>query len=119
MSHTVTGIDVGAHAIKFVLIEVGFRHTKLLSSFEEIVPAGEAPLAERQGEALQIGLARLPAESIPYMALPGEMLAVRALDLPFSDARKIEQVVGYELEGQIVHALQDVVFDHVVLKGQP
>jgi len=118
MAHTVTGIDVGAHAVKFVLIDVGFRHTRLLSSFEEIVPAGEAPLAERQGEALQVGLARLPAESIPYMALPGEMLAVRALDLPFADARKIEQVVGYELEGQIVHALQDVVFDHVVLKAR-
>src|SRR6185436_12209564 len=80
--------------------------------------AGEAPLTERQGEALQIGLARLPAEAIPYMALPGEMLAVRALDLPFSDARKIEQVVGYELEGQIVHALQDVVYDHVVCKAR-
>jgi general secretion pathway protein L len=118
MAHTVTGIDVGAHAVKFVLIDVGFRHTRLLSSFEEIVPAGEAPLVERQGEALQVGLARLPAESIPYMALPGEMLAVRALDLPFADARKIEQVVGYELEGQIVHALQDVVFDHVVLKSR-
>jgi type II secretory pathway component PulL len=47
------------------------------------------------------------------VAAPGEMLAVRVIDLPFSDARKIEQVVGYELEGQIVHALQDVVFDHV------
>jgi general secretion pathway protein L len=116
MAHTVTGIDLGTHAVKFVLIEVGFRASRLLSSFEEIVPAGDAPLADRQGEALQAGLARLPAESIPYMALPGEMLAVRTLDLPFADARKIEQVVGYELEGQIVHALQDVVFDHVVCK---
>ncbi|HXU80340.1 MAG TPA: pilus assembly protein PilM [Polyangia bacterium] len=118
MAHVVTGIDVGAHSVKFVLIDVGFRHAKLMSTFEEVVPAGEAPLTERQGEALQIGLARLPAEAIPYMALPGEMLAVRALDLPFSDARKIEQVVGYELEGQIVHALQDVVYDHVVCKAR-
>jgi general secretion pathway protein L len=116
MAHTVVGIDVGAHSVKFVLIDVGFRHTKLLSSFEEVVPAGEGPLSERQGEALQTGLARLPAEAIPYLALPGEMLAVRALDLPFSDARKIDQVVGFELEGQIVHALQDVVYDHVVCK---
>jgi general secretion pathway protein L len=116
MAHVVVGIDAGAHSVKFVLIDVGFRHTRMLSSFEEVVPAGEAPLSERQGEALQIGLARLPAEAIPYMALPGEMLAVRTLDLPFSEARKIEQVVGYELEGQIVHALQDVVFDHVVCK---
>lgn len=118
MSHIVTGIDLGTHSVKFVLLEVGFRSSRLLSSFEEVVPAGETPLADRQGEALQVGLARLPAESIPYMALSGEMLAVRALDLPFADARKIEQVVGYELEGQIVHALQDVVFDHVVLKSR-
>jgi general secretion pathway protein L len=116
MSHVVAGIDLGTHAVKFVLLEVGFRSSRLLSSFEEVVPAGDAPLAERQGEALQVGLARLPAESIAYMALPGDTLAIRALDLPFADARKVEQVVGYELEGQIVHALQDVVFDHVVLK---
>jgi general secretion pathway protein L len=116
MAHVVAGIDLGAHAVKFVLIEVGFRASHLLSAFEEPVPAGEAPLLERQGEALQAGLARLPGETMTYVALPGEMLAVRALDLPFSDPRKIDQVVGYELEGQIVHALQDVVFDHVALK---
>jgi general secretion pathway protein L len=37
------------------------------------------------------------------------------LDLPFSDPRKIDQVVGYELEGQIVNPLTDMVFDHKVL----
>jgi general secretion pathway protein L len=117
MAHIVTGIDLGAHAVKFVLVEVGFRITRLLSAFEEVVPAGDAPLAERQGEALQAGLGRLPGESIAFVAVPGEMLAVRVLDLPFTDPRKIEQVVGYELEGQIVHALQDVVFDHTVLRA--
>jgi general secretion pathway protein L len=117
MAHIVTGIDLGASAVKFVLIEVGFRASRMLSAFEEVVPPGDAPFAERQGEALQAGLARLPGESIPYLAIPGETLAVRVLDLPFADPRKIDQVVGYELEGQIVHALQDVVFDHAVLKS--
>jgi general secretion pathway protein L len=116
MAHVVAGIDLGAHAVKFVLIEVGFRVSRLVSSWSELVPPGEAPLAERQGEALQAGMARLPGETMTYLALPGEMLAVRALDLPFADARKIDQVVGFELEGQIVHSLQDVVFDHVTLK---
>jgi general secretion pathway protein L len=37
------------------------------------------------------------------------------MQLPFADARKIDQVVGYELEGLIVNALEDVVFDHVVV----
>jgi Tfp pilus assembly PilM family ATPase len=39
------------------------------------------------------------------------------LDLPFSDARKVEQVVGYELEGQIMHDLSEVVMDHVILSA--
>jgi general secretion pathway protein L len=117
MAHIVTGIDLGTTAVKFVLMEVGFRASRVLSAFAEPVATGDAPFAERQGEALQVGLARLPGESISFLALPGEMLAVRVLDLPFADARKIDQVVGYELEGQIVHALQDVVFDHTTLKA--
>jgi general secretion pathway protein L len=117
MAHIVTGIDLGASAVKFVLVEVGFRASRVLSAFEEVVAPGDAPFAERQGEALQAGLARLPDESMSFLALPGEMLAVRVLDLPFADPRKIDQVVGYELEGQIVHALQDVVFDHAMLKA--
>jgi len=48
--------------------------------------------------------------------VPGDQLSVRVLDLPFTDPRKIDQVVGYELEGQIVHALEDVVFDSTVVR---
>ena len=62
------------------------------------------------------GLDRLPQESTLYLTMPGELCTLRVLDLPFADDRKIEQVVGYELEGQIVHALSDVVFDHRVLE---
>ena len=46
-------------------------------------------------------------EATPYLAVPGDQLSVRVLDLPFTDPRKIDQVVGYELEGQIVHALEE------------
>src|SRR5688500_8785970 len=48
--------------------------------------------------------------------IPGVLCTLRVLDLPFSDERKIDQVVGYELEGQIVHALSDVVYDYRVLE---
>lgn len=116
MAHTITGIDLGAASVKFAVIEAGFRHTRLLETFEEPVPSGEGTLIERQGEALANGLARLPPESTTFLAVPGEMLAVRVLDLPFADPRKIDQVVGYELEGQIVHSLQDVVYDYLILK---
>ena len=65
------------------------------------------------------GLAQLSGEATPYLALPGDQLSVRVLELPFSDPRKIDQVVGYELEGQIVNAIEDVVFDHLVVAQRP
>ena len=117
MAHTITGIDLGSWSVKFAVFDVGFRRVRIDTSFEEPVPPGEAPLAERQAEALRAGVARLPSESTIHMALPGEMLALRVLDLPFSDARKVEQVVGYELEGQIMHDLSEVVMDHVILSA--
>ena len=117
MAHTITGIDLGSWSVKFSVFDVGFRRVRLHTSFEEPVPPGEAPLAERQAEALRAGVARLPSQSTIHMALPGEMLSLRVLDLPFSDARKVEQVVGYELEGQIMHDLSEVVMDHVILSA--
>jgi type IV pilus assembly protein PilM len=117
MAHTITGIDLGSRSVKFAVFDVGFRRVRLNTSFEEPVPPGEAPLPERQAEALRAGVARLPSQSTIHMALPGEMPALRVLDLPFSDARKVDQVVGYELEGQIMHDLSEVVMDHVILSA--
>ena len=117
MAHTITGIDLGSRSVKFAVFDVGFRRVRLHTSFEEPVPPGEAPLPERQAEALRAGVARLPSQSTIHMALPGEMPALRVLDLPFSDARKVDQVVGYELEGQIMHDLSEVVMDHVILSA--
>jgi Tfp pilus assembly PilM family ATPase len=115
MAHTITGIDLGSWSVKFTVLEVGFRHTRVVSTYEERVPNDERLLSERQNEALRQGVSRLPSGTTVYLALPGDMLTLRVLELPFADARKIEQVVGYELEGQIIHELHDVILDHVVL----
>jgi general secretion pathway protein L len=117
MAHTVCGIDLGAYSIKLAFLEAGFRATTLRGLEEISVPEGEAPLVERQMAAVREGLARVPGEVTPYVAVAGDQLSVRVLELPFTDARKIDQVVGYELEGQIVHALDDVVFDHVTVRS--
>jgi general secretion pathway protein L len=113
MAHTICGIDLGAYSVKLAFYEAGFRATKLRGLEEIPVPAGEAPLLERQIAAVREGLSRVAGEVTPYLALPGDQLSVRVLELPFSDARKIDQVIGYELESQIVNAIEDVVFDHL------
>ena len=121
MSHTITGIDLGTWSVKFTVLEAGFRRTRSMATFEERIALDERPFIERQQEALKQGIARLPSGTTAFVALPGEMLTMRVLDLPFADARKIDQVVGYEMEGQMIHELHDVVLDHVVLsaRGKP
>ena len=115
MAHPICGIDIGAFSIKFVVFEIGFRHTTFQGAFEEIVGDGTEPLMVRQVKALREGLARVSSDATLYLALPGEQLSIRSLTLPFSDPRKIDQVVGFELESQIVHSLDEVVFDHVLI----
>ena len=115
MAHLVCGVDLGASSVKLVFVEAGFRATTLRGVIEVPVADGEAPLLERQLLAAREGLSGMAGEVTPYLAVPGDQLSVRLLELPFADARKIDQVVGYELEGQIVNAIEDVVFDHLVV----
>ncbi|HZL21161.1 MAG TPA: pilus assembly protein PilM [Polyangia bacterium] len=119
MAHTVCGIDLGAYSVKLVFLETGFRATTLRGVMEIPVAAGEAPLLERQLAAARSGMSQMTGEVTPYLAVAGDQLSVRVLELPFSDARKIDQVVGYELEGQIVNAIEDVVFDHLAVGQRP
>jgi Tfp pilus assembly PilM family ATPase len=119
MAHTVCGIDLGSYSIKIALFDVGFRSSALRGLEEIAVPGGDEPLLDRQLDAAREALARLGGVVTAYFALPGDQLSVRVLDLPFTDPRKIEQVVGYELESQIVNAIEDVVFDHLVVAERP
>jgi len=119
MAHTVCGIDLGTYSVKLALLEAGFRATRLRGLDEIAVPPGDAPLIERQMQAVREALSQLGSEVTPYLAIPGDQLSVRVLELPFSEARKIEQVVGYELESQIVNPIEDVVFDHLVAAQRP
>ncbi len=59
MAHTVCGIDLGAYSIKLAFLEAGFRATTLRGLEEIPVPAGEAPLIERQMAAVREGLSRI------------------------------------------------------------
>jgi general secretion pathway protein L len=118
MAHTITGIDLGSWSVKFTVLEAGFRRSRTVATFEEKIAQDDRPFAERQQEALKQGASRLPGGTTAYVALPGDMLTMRVLDLPFADARKIDQVVGYEMEGQMIHELNDVILDHAVLSAR-
>ena len=112
MAQRILGLDLGAHAVKGVLVESTFRGFAVVATGRAPVPGGEAPLAQRHAEAVRALLrdGRLAFDSA-VVAFPGAGLSAVNVTLPFTDPRRIEQTVGFEIEGQIPFDLADVAWD--------
>ncbi len=116
MAHKILGIDLGSFSVKVAELDAGFRQTSLIGLYERPL------LPPLEGESQLDRAARTLEELIATERLQPEMCAasmqgeavLRILSLPFSDPKKIEQVLGYELESQILGDLDTLVFDGVV-----
>jgi general secretion pathway protein L len=124
MAQQILGLDLGAHAVKAVLVESTYRGYAVAGSAVVEVPAA-APAAEgavpeplvlRQAAALQALLAeRGWRVDAMVVALPGAGVASHVITLPFTDLRRIEQTIAFEVEGQIPFELSDVAWDWQIL----
>ncbi len=112
MAQRLLGLDLGAHDVKAVLLESAFRGYAVARTASAPVPPGDAPLVARQGAAVRALLAdgdfRFDAAVV---ALPGAGMSSVTVTLPFTDPRRIEQTVGFEVEGQIPFDLAEVAWD--------
>ncbi len=116
MAQHILGIDLGARAVKAVLLESTFRGFVVLDAARAPVPAPEAedasPLVARQAAALHALLAERGWRVDEAMvAFPGAAASSHVITLPFTDPRRIEQTIGFEVEGQIPFELSQVAWD--------
>jgi general secretion pathway protein L len=110
--HRIVGLDVSGDKLRLVALESGFRGFSVLEARSVALPEGATP-----GERLKAALAQLgrAEDDIFAVALPGTQVASHLVTLPFTDARRIEQVLPGEVEGAIPFDLEEVVWDHAVL----
>jgi len=127
MAQHILGLDVGESAVRAVLLESTYRGYVVLEARQAAVPVdpsahaqsertdgcpaegAPAPLRERQGEAVRALLGGVAFDAA-IVALPGAS-ALHHVSLPFSDLRRIEQTVGFEVEAQIPFDLAEVAWD--------
>ncbi len=114
MFRTVVGLDVGAHAIKAVVVKSALRGVQLVHAVRVEQP--EAPLAERLKAIAQ--RAPLGADDL-VTALPGHRVSTRLLRFPAGAARRIPQAVPFELENQIPFGLDELVVAYQRLPAEP
>lgn len=111
---SVLGLDVGSHGIKAVELKVSPR--TIAPGQYRVHPRvdTEAPL----GDHLQrfLGMHQLPTEQVAA-ALPARQLSTRRLEFPFSDARRLDQAIPFEIEAETPFDLDDIVVDWNLLAG--
>ena len=114
--HRIVGLDWGQHGVRAALLQGGFRGATLQEVREAQLPAEGTPAERLKAglEALKLSPPLGPDDAVA-VALPGTMVAAHLLSLPFTDQKRVEQVLPPEVEGTIPFDLEEVVWDHSVL----
>src|SRR5512138_3743723 len=116
MAQTLLGLDLGSHSVKAVLLESTLRGWTVAGVARAPVPPaadGDAStLLERQATAVHGLLAtRGWRPDSVTAAVPCATAASHVVTLPFTDPRRIEQTIAFEVEGVIPFELSQVAWD--------
>lgn len=118
MPQQILGVDLGSWSVKAVLVESTFRGFSVEATYEAPVGRGAPETeGERQLDALGEILAHpgLRPDTV-VAAMPGEAATMRTVELPFSDARKIEATMEGELADLLPFDIYEAIFDHTLVE---
>lgn len=114
------GIHLGERSYRLLALDGSLKRHKVLCSAAGEIPTGEGAtetLNERLKELVKEH--KLRADSV-YLAIDSGSAAFRGLTLPFDDREKIEEVIKFEIEGNLPqYDIDQVVVDFQVLASKP
>jgi general secretion pathway protein L len=106
----VIGIESGANWIRAAGIEVNWKGSASLDSCREVSaddPEGSASLLREINRADQV-----------IAVYPGTLVSSRHLSLPFTQTRKIDQVLPFEIESLLPFEIDQVVLSYQLISQQ-
>jgi type IV pilus assembly protein PilM len=114
MAQIILGIDIGSYSIKVAEVRRSFSLFQFTNFYEQRIQYSEVLSPEESlSSALQAVLEdNALSWDVAYAALPSPSIATRVLVLPFGNAKKIEQTLGFEIEEHLPFPMEDVIFDY-------
>ncbi|MCA9546361.1 MAG: pilus assembly protein PilM [Myxococcales bacterium] len=119
MATKVVGLDLGAHTVKVCELVTAFRSFELVGFGSEAVE----PVAEDQHHfhALAAAARRLLERrgllnETLMTAMPPAVVSTALLDFPFSQPKKIEQVLPFQLDEAVPFDVEDLVYDYQIVE---
>ena len=119
---SVLGLDLGSHSLKAAEIKISPRSLEPGAFRSQMRADAEAPWPAQLERFLSSShsssraSSKAPAEQI-VCALPVSQLSTRRLDFPFSDTRRLDQAVPFEIEAETPFDLDDVFIDWNLISG--
>ncbi len=112
MAQTILGLDIGSYSVKVATLQASFRSISLTSLDEFIIPHAGRSRPERAASDVLESLAVQSKEkdAVVVAALPGDRVMTRFVELPFDDPKRIESVLGFELEGLLPLTVGEMVY---------
>ena len=103
MGQRILAVEMSGDHVRAALADRTFKSLGLLGVYEQ----ERAPDEPDLGLALSRIIAATGQPDIAISALPGELVAKRLLTLPFTDRRRLRQVVPFALEEHLPFAVDD------------
>ncbi len=121
MSRKVLGIDIRDNTLTAVLVQTGLRGNRLEAwervSLPEVLSDSESRKDMDQAFSTVFSGMNLAGASC-VVSLPGASVSYRNMRLPFKGAKKIRQIMPFELEPELPFSVDELVFDFHEIKNQ-
>jgi Tfp pilus assembly protein PilN len=105
MGQRILAVDFSGDCIRAALAERHYKNYELLSVYEQKRTADETDLGNALGRIVNAA----GRCDVVISSLPGEYVAKRLLALPFTDRRRLQQVVAFALEEHLPFAVDDAI----------
>ena len=118
MPQRILGIDLGEWSCKAVLIESSFRNYEVLNA-QEVLLADYADQDSPIKEALLELLSDADLRADIYVgSFPSSLATNRFLELPFTEPKRVDQIIEGELADLLPFDIEDAITDHEIVYQQ-
>ncbi len=113
MPKLIAGIDIGSHSIKVTIIEAYWKEFKIIEQREEVVA--------ENGNVTKILKDIIPPSfnGEVIVSYPSSHYSQRKIVLPFSERKKIEKILKFEIEDIIPFSIEEIVADFHIIGETP
>ena len=111
MSRKILGLDIRSSSATAVVMETGLKKCAV-TGYSHVPFTGEGSYQEQLSEALSTISGKLDLKDcICAVSIPSNRFFYRNVSVPFSETKKIQQMLPYELESVVPFPVEDLLID--------